>query len=117
MKKLILFLLLGYSSLLYSQPVMLMKGEIKDLKDCVSKYITVYMTWSVTIVTRVSTDDGLIGSFIDKETGKKILFTSYTQLFNYMDKWGWRYVDKIEDPLIGKLVYLFEKKDVKLNLP
>lgn len=95
----------------YSQPTLLPGGETKDLKDCVTRYTTVYIAQSMTFATRVSTDDGLVGTLTESETGKKILFTSYTKLFNYMDKWGWRYVDKIEDPLLGKTVYLFEKKE------
>jgi hypothetical protein len=115
MKKLLLFLLLAYTCTSYSQPIILRGGEIKDLKDCVAKYTTVFMVQAIgTNYALTSTDEGLIWSFAENQTSKKLKFQSITELFNYMDKWGWRYVDKLEDGLVGKMVYLFEKKENKI---
>ena len=96
---------------LFAQPILIKGGDTKELKDCVSKYCTVFMVQSVaTNYTLVSTDEGLAWSFAEKETGAKKKFLSITHLFNFMDQSGWQYVDKIEDAITLKMVYLFEKK-------
>ena len=114
MKRLLLLLLIGCSSVLYSQPVILRGGEIKDLKDCVTKYTTICLIQGLSVLSAlVSTDEGLIWYFAENNSDKKMKFASITEVFNYMDRNGWRYVDKIEDELSGKKVYLFEKKESK----
>lgn len=106
----LLIVALGFFSA-SAQPIIYKNDEVKDLKECVSKYTTVFWMQNISkSTTLVSTDEGLAWSFAEPDGSKK-KFSSIIDLFNFMDKSGWRYVDKIEDGIMGKMVYLFEKKE------
>lgn len=118
MKKLIfavIVLMVSISS--YSQPTKSYKEgtETGELKEIVSKYciIGVYRLTTEWHATIYADRDKLI--LIDKPTGKEFDFLSLTEIFNFMDKSGWKYVETISLNLTpnDQLTYLFEKKDDK----
>jgi len=113
MKKILCFLtVLFVAGSLYCQPIILKGGEIKDLKECVSKFCLVtFNNARDNHTATVSIDEASLLYFADRETGKKLQLDNVIALFNLMDTKGWRYVDKFDDGGGVFRSYLFEKKE------
>jgi hypothetical protein len=122
MKKLLLALIILVVSIsCYAQPTKSYKegSETGDLKELVSKYciIGVYHLTTEWHATIYADRDKLV--FLDKTTGKDVAFLSLTEIFNFMDKTGWKYVDPISLNITAndQLTYIFEKRDDKKPTP
>jgi len=114
MRKLLCFLVVLFvAGSLYAQPIITKGGEIKDLKECVSKYcLVVFSNAGAGHTASACTDEGCQLNFADRVTGKVLKINNVIALFNLMDKEGWRYVDKFEDQIDNvNRSYLFEKKE------
>lgn len=93
-------------------------AEISDLKEVVSKYciIGVYHLTKEWHVSVYADKDKLL--FTDKTSGNEIYFFGLTEIFNFMDKSGWKYIEKLSVNMDGvdQLTYLFEKKEDKKSI-
>ena len=94
-------------------------ADITDLKEVVSKYCiigTYHLSkeWHVSVYVD---KDKLL--FTDKSNGNEISFFGLTEIFNFMDKSGWKYIEKLSINMDGvdQLTYLFEKKEDKKLIP
>lgn len=114
------------SILIYAQPTkkQIGSGEIKDLKELVSKYCKVKLLFESnnSIADADSVRRYMYADveaeryslyFVDKNTGIKIKFHGSTELLNFMYREGWRFIDTIppENNLSDKFAYLFEKRE------
>jgi hypothetical protein len=119
MKKLIIVcIILLISISIYAQQVKTYKEGIEkgDLKEIVSKYCIAGIfhlsgeVWSVSIY---ADKDRL--TFKDPDKASSLEFSGPTEILNYMDKYGWKYIEKMSFNLGAndQLTLLFEKKEDK----
>ena len=101
-------------------------NEIKDLKDRATKYclINLYSDFSDYPLQKDSIARYKIADiscennslyFVDKESGKQIRFYGITELFNFMYRAGWKYVDTLPPERKDQETpsFLFEKIENK----
>ena len=96
MKRVLLtvFVLISIIGASFAQKIISSKGEKSELQGL--NYIIVKYDWKNggRSETTVETTDGLEWSFYDQTARKlKKVFVNYTDLMNYMDKYGWKFLE------------------------
>lgn len=110
MKKTLLFILLLFPVLGFSQKIISDRKEIKELKDEVEKYTKVIIEVSgLNINVLVGINSGGLWHFYDATEDKSIKFKTDIEVFNFMFKNGWVYREEITPSNPSVRSHLFEK--------
>ena len=107
-KTLAIGILLLISGMAFSQKIISSKGEQKEIEGL--NYLIIRYDWKngSRSETTVDMGDGLYWQFYDQIAKKqKKIFASQTELLNFMDKYGWKYLNFIPGSTqIQKIVFV-----------